>query len=186
VKQDEMVREYADKFAIPYVIVRPGYVYGPGNEPITARVGTDTFGVFLHLGGSNTIPFTYVDNCAEAIALAGLKKGIDGEVFNVVDDDLPSSRSFLRLYKREVRRFRSVYVPHVISYMLCGLWEHYSEWSKGQLPRAFNRARWHATWKKTSYSNVKLKSRLGWAPTVSTAEGLRRYFEACRERGHHA
>ena len=139
VKQDEMVREYGEKYAVPYVIVRPGYVYGPGNEPISGRVGTGTFGIFLHLGGSNTIPFTYVDNCAEAIVLAGLKLGVEGEVFNVVDDDLPTSRHFLRLYKRQVRGFRSVYVPHIISYMLCGMWERYSAWSEGQLPPAFNR-----------------------------------------------
>src|SRR3989441_230356 len=79
VKQDEVVIEYGKRYGIPYVIVRPGYVYGPGKEDITGRVGIDTFGIFLHLGGSNTIPFTYVENCAEAIVLAGLKKGIEGE-----------------------------------------------------------------------------------------------------------
>src|SRR5881409_1521735 len=105
VKQDEIVTDYGKRFGIPYVIVRPGYVYGPGHADITSRVGIGTFGVFLHLGGSNTIPFTYVDNCGEAIVLAGLKKGIEGEVFNVVDDDLPSSRRFVRLYKQNVRRF---------------------------------------------------------------------------------
>ena len=84
-------------------LVRPGSVYGAGNAEITGRVGIDTFGLFLHLGGSNTIPFTYVDNCAEAIVLAGLVKGVDGEAFNVVDDDLPSSRQFLRLYKKNVK-----------------------------------------------------------------------------------
>src|SRR5206468_7017915 len=95
VKQDEIVEEYGKKSGIPYVIVRPGVVYGPGNESIHGRVGIGTFGVFLHLGGSNTVPLTYVDNCAEAIVLAGLKPGVDGEVFNVVDDNLPSSRRFL-------------------------------------------------------------------------------------------
>jgi nucleoside-diphosphate-sugar epimerase len=184
-KQDEIVSEYGKRFGIPYVIVRPGYVYGPGNEAITGRVGIDTFGVFLHLGGSNTIPFTYVDNCAHAIALAGLVKGIDGEVFNVVDDDLPSSRQFLRLYKRNVKRFTSVYVPHMASFALCYLWEQYSTWSDGQLPPAFNRRRWHSVWKKTRYSNNKLKTRIGWTPRVPTAEGLKRYFEACRRRGEH-
>src|SRR5271157_2083937 len=180
VRQDEIVAEYAQKFGIPCVTVRPGHVYGPGNEAITGRVGISTFGVFLHLGGSNPIPFTYVDNCAEAIALAGLKRGIEGEVFNVVDDDLPSSRKFLRLYKRNVKRFKSIYVPHFLSYMLCSLWERYSSWSEGQLPPAFNRRRWHANWKKTHYSNEKLKTRVGWTPKVPTAEGFRRYFEACR------
>jgi nucleoside-diphosphate-sugar epimerase len=186
VKQDEIVVEYGNRFHIPYVIIRPGHVYGPGNEAISARVGIATFGRFLHLGGSNTIPFTYVDNCAEAIVLAGLRPGVDGEVFNVVDDDLPSSRHFLRLYKKNVVHFKSLYLPHFLSYIFCWFWERFSIWSKGQLPPAFNRKRWHAFWKGTRYSNQKLKERLGWAPRISMTEGLRRYFAACRERGAHA
>jgi nucleoside-diphosphate-sugar epimerase len=186
IKQEEIVAEYARRFAIPHVIVRPGYVYGRGNESITCRVGIGTFGLFLHLGGSNPIPFTYVDNCAHAIVLAGLKRGVNGEIFNIVDDDLPSSRHFLRLYKRHVGRFASIYVPHILSYALCVLWEKYSKWSEGQLPPVFNRRRWHAHWKKTRYSNDKLKMRLGWTPTVPMSEGLMRYFESCRTKGHHA
>jgi len=186
VKQDEIVSEYGKRFGVPYVIVRPGVVYGPGKKAITGRIGTDTFGIFLHLGGSNKIPFTYVDNCAEAIALAGLRSGVDGEVFNVVDDDLPSSRQFLRQYKRDVRKFKSIYIPHAVSYALCSLWERYSRWSQGQLPPAFNRGAWHSFWKKTRYSNDKLKERLNWAPRVSMADGLSRYFEACRNAGRDA
>jgi len=180
VKQDEIVAEYGKRYGIPFVIVRPGYVYGPGNLGISGRVGINLFGLFLHLGGANPIPFTYVDNCAEAIALAGLTRGVDGEVFNVVDDELPSSREFLRLYKRNVGRFTSLYIPHVFSYALCYLWERYSVWSKGQLEPVYNCKKWHAYWKKTRYSNQKVKGSLGWAPTVSMAEGLRRYFQACR------
>src|SRR6266850_2072352 len=182
VKQDEIVEEYGRNFRLPYVIVRPGYVFGPEKGDITGRVGIGTFGVFLHLGGFNTIPFTYVDNCAEAIMLAGSKRGVDGEVFNVVDDNLPSSRQFLHLYKQNVKRFKSIYVPHAVSFLLCYLWEKYSTWSEGQLPPAFNRRKWHALWKQTRYSNNKLKGRLGWSPTVRMGEGLERYFRGCRER----
>lgn len=181
-EQDGIVTEYGRKAGLPYVIVRPGQVYGAGNEGITGRVGIGTFGIFLHLGGSNRIPFTYVDNCAEAIVLAGLKKGVDGETFNVVDDDLPSSRQFLRLYKRNVKSFQSIYVPHFLSYALCCLWEKYSSWSEEQLPPAFNRRRWHAYWRGSRYSNEKLKKRLGWSPKVRTEDGLRRFFESCRDR----
>jgi nucleoside-diphosphate-sugar epimerase len=186
VRQDQFVAAYCDHAGIPYVIVRPGYVYGPGKTAITGRVGIDTFGFFLHLGGSNLIPFTYVDNCAEAIMLAGLRKESDGQVFNVVDDALPSSRQFLRQYKRQVKRFRSVYLPHALSYLLCYAWERYSAWSEGQLPPAFNRIKWRVFWKKTRYSNEKLKGLLGWTPKVSIADGLSRYFEACRSGGSNA
>jgi nucleoside-diphosphate-sugar epimerase len=186
VKQDEIVQEYGRRFGIPYVIVRPGYVYGPGKHAISGRVGLDTFGVFLHLGGSNAVPLTFVDNCAQAIMLAGLTKGIDGRVFNVVDDDLPSSRRFLALYKQNVRRFTSVYLPHAVSYACCWLWESYARWSEDQLPPVFNRRGWHAYWKKTRYTNDKLKTELGWRPHVSTSEGLSRYFQSCREGGRYA
>jgi nucleoside-diphosphate-sugar epimerase len=179
-KQDEVVGEYGRQYGVPYVTIRPGAVYGPGNLAITGRVGIGTFGLFLHLGGSNPIPLTYVDNCADAIALAALQQGIDGEAYNVVDDDLPSSRQFLRLYKQNVRRFRSLYVPKVVSYGLCYLWERYAAWSKDQIPPVFNRSRWGSFWKKTHYSNAKLKTQLGWRPVVSTEEGLKRYFKACR------
>jgi len=186
VKQEQIVTEYGKNRGIPYVLVRPGSVYGAGTSEITGRVGIKTFGPFLHLGGSNTIPFTHVDNCAEAIVLAGLVKGVDGEAFNVVDDDLPSSRQFLRFYKKNAKQFKSIYVPHAISYVLCALWEKYSQWSEGQLPPVFNRRRWHVDWKKTRYSNEKLKTKLGWMPRVTTAEGLRRYAEACRRGRRHA
>jgi len=185
-KQDAILMDYWKAHRIPYVIVRPGYVYGPGAETISNRVGINTFGVFLHLGGSNTVPLTYVDNCAEAIVLAGLTPGVDGEIFNVVDDDLPSSRHFLRLYKQNVKPFMSIYVPHFASYILCCLWEKYSHWSEGQLPPTFNWRGWHAYWKRTHYSNAKAKERLGWTPPVPTAEALTRYFASCREKIVHA
>lgn len=186
VKQEELLREYGRNWRLPYVVVRPGSVYGEGKSEITGRVGLGTFGIFLHLGGSNPIPFTYVDNCAEAIVVAGLVPGVEGEVFNVVDDDVPSSRQFLRLHKRNVGRFHSIYLPHCVSYALCYLWEKYSHWSEGQLPPVFNRNRWHAYWKKTRYSNRKLKSKLGWTPVVSTSEALKRHFAACRQDARHA
>lgn len=178
VKQDEIVTEYAKKYNIPYVIVRPGAVYGPGARgSIHSRVGIGTFGIFLHIGGPNKIPLTYIDNCAEAIVLAGVKKGVDGEVFNIVDDDLPTSRRFLSMYKKNVKYFKSIYVPYRIFYVFCYLWEKYSRWSEGQLPPAFNRRKCAAEWKGNRYSNKKLKDLLEWRPKVSSDEGLKRHFE---------
>lgn len=180
-KQDELVIEYAKKSGIPYVILRPGAVFGPGARQLTARVGIATFGIFLHLGGSNCIPFTYVDNCADAIVLAGLKLGVDGEVFNVVDDDLPSSRQFLKMFKKKGKRVRSIYVPYWAFYGLCWAWESCSKLSKGKFPPSFNRRRCSTYWKGNRYSNQKLKDRLGWKPMVPFSEASRRYFEYVKE-----
>lgn len=181
VKQDALVIDYSRRNKIPFVLVRPGVVYGPGKTAIPGRVGIGGPGFFLHLGGSSRIPLTFVDNCADAIVLAGLKPGIEGETFNVVDDDAITSREFLRNYKNHVRGIRSIYLPKSLSYFLCFLWERYSHWSQYQLPPVFTRREWRAYWKGFDYSNEKIKNRLGWQPAISRDEGLRQYFTSCRE-----
>ena len=181
-KQEEIVTEYAAKYSLPYVVLRPGAVYGPGVSQLTGRVGLGTFGIFLHLGGGNRIPFTYVENCADAIVLAGLTKGVDGQVFNVVDDDLPSSRVFLRGYRKRVWPLKYVPVPYGLFYLFCWFWEWHCRWSQQQLPSAFNRRKCEAYWKGNRYSNRKLKELLGWSPRVGFEEGLRAYFEYLRDQ----
>lgn len=174
-KQDELVRQYARNKCLPYVIARPGVTFGPGKPRVLGRVGIDTFGIFLHLGHGNRIPLTYVDNCADAIVLAGLVKGVESEEFIIVDDNLPTSREFLRRYKK-VHPFLSVPVPYPVFYMFCFLWEKYSAWSHGQLPPIFNRKTCAAYYKGNIYSNEKAKKRLRWRPRISMTDALSRSF----------
>jgi len=184
-KQEELVQEYSNRYKLPYVIVRPGAVFGPGKYDVTGRIGINTFGLFIHLGASNHLPLTFVDNCAEAIVLAGLRPAIDGEVLNVIDDELLTSRQFLRAYKR-VQRFRSIAIPYFLAYAMCCLWEKYSKWSKGQLPPVFNRRRCAAEWKGNRYSNQKLHELLGWEPRVDMKDAMASFlsqFESNSNRG---
>ena len=183
VKQDELVMEYSRKHGISYVILRPGAVFGPGKNAITGRVGIDTFGIYFHMGGNNRIPLVYVDNCADAIVFAALKKGVDQEIFNVVDDDLPRSCDFLKQYKQHVKNFRSIDIHYQLSHMMCWIWEKYSKWSEGQLPPAFNTSRWAANWKGHRYTNEKLKRMTGWQPQIPMDEALKRYFDFSKRAG---
>jgi nucleoside-diphosphate-sugar epimerase len=124
------------------------------------------------VGGSNLLPLTFVDNCAEAIVLAGLMPGVDGEIFNVVDDELLTSRQFLKAYRKRVKPFLSIQVPYSLAYGLCLLWERYSRQSYGQLPPAFNRRRCAAEWKRNRFSNQKIRERLSWKPRVGVEKAM--------------
>ena len=170
-KQEKLVKEYGEKYKLPYVILRPGYVFGPGKAELNGRVGVNTFGFFIQVTGSKLLPLTFVDNCAEAIVLAGLRPGVEGEVFNVVDDELLTGNQFLKRFK-EVKPFRSVRIPYPVAYATSSLWEKYSRWSKNQLPPVFNRRRCAAEWKGMRYSNQKLKERLGWKPRVPMSRAM--------------
>src|SRR6059058_5485616 len=61
-KQEELVKEYGRKSKLPYVIVRPGYVFGPGKRELNSRVGIGSFGLLIQIGGSNPLPLTFLDN----------------------------------------------------------------------------------------------------------------------------
>jgi nucleoside-diphosphate-sugar epimerase len=171
-KQEELVKEYGEKRGLPYVIVRPGVVFGPGKAELNGRIGIGTFGFFIQVRGSNVLPLTFVDNCAEAIGLAGIKAGVDGEIFNIVDDESLTGRQFLQAYKKCVRPFFSVRIPYFLAYGLSSLWEKYSKRSKNQLPPVFNRRRCAAEWKANRYSNQKVHDRLGWKPRVNMKDAM--------------
>jgi nucleoside-diphosphate-sugar epimerase len=184
-KQEQLIREYGTERKLPYVIIRPGAVFGPGKRDLSGRVGIDTFGFFIHLGGSNRLPLTFVDNCAEAIVLAGLKRDVNGETFNVVDDEFLTSKQFLQAYKKNVKSLFSVRVPYFLAYGMCLLWEKYSKWSKGQLPPAFNRRRCAADWKGNRYSNEKLRQRLGWEPRVNMEKAMASFLGQFESDSNH-
>ena len=169
---------YGTERAIPYTILRPGVVFGPGRTgSILGRCGVDTFGFFMHVTGRYPVPLTYVDNCAEAIVMTGLADGVNAEVFNVVDDSLPSSAALVRIVKQQLGRFFSVRVPYRLFFLFCRAWEGYAAWSQNQLPPVFNRKMCAAYHKGNRYSNDKLKQMVGWAPAVPMEEALARYFQ---------
>lgn len=180
-EQDLLVIRLGKERQLPYVILRPGTIYGPGaRERITSRVGIDTFGIFLHLGGGNELPLTYVENCGEAVVLAGLTANVEGEVFNIVDDFRPSSRWFLRWYRRHIRRFAYISIPRPLVQRLCALWEDQAWRRQFQLPPVYNRARAALLWGGHRYTNQKAKNLLGWQPRVGPEVALRQYAEYWR------
>jgi len=174
-QQEKIVRDFGKKQNLPFVILRPGAVYGPGKPDLSGRVGINTFGFFIHLGGSNELPLTFVDNCAEAIVLAALTPGVDGETFNVVDDETMTSRDFLAA-RKSAKPFFSVWIPYPLAYLGSVLWENYSKKSGGQLPPVFNRRRCAAEWQGNRYTNKKLHDRLGWKQKVTLANALKSFL----------
>ncbi len=181
-RQELLCRELAASKGIDLVVVRPGVVYGPGGVAISSRVGLELFGVFLLLGGRNILPLSYVENCAEAIVVAGRSPAAAASVFNIHDDDLPTCREYLAAYSSQVRRLRSAPLPYPALMLLSRAVERYHRWSHGQLPAVFTPYKTAASWGGNRFDNARLKS-LGWRQLVSTAEGMRRTFAWLKQHG---
>ncbi len=84
---EALVLEYHRQGLIPVTIVRPGDVYGPGDRVALLRLATLLEkGRMAHIGGGKKLgAFTYVENLADGLILAGTSDSAVGETYVITD-----------------------------------------------------------------------------------------------------
>jgi len=164
--QEEAAWRVASEQTLPLVVIRPGVIYGDERGLLSDRVGLRIGKWLLRMGGRRPLPLTYVENCAAAIVRASLAEGIDGEVFNIVDDPLPTGSELLRWLKARGTGPRVIPVPQWMVGWLGWFNERYSDWTDNQIPRVLTRHRVNAVWKPLRFSNDRARQRLDWIPVV--------------------
>ena len=164
---------------LPLVVVRPGFVFGPGRTMFSGRVGLRVGPLTVRMGGgARLVPCTYVDNCASAIADGVAAPSADGHAFNIVDDQLPTARDMFSAYRHSVGPVPAVTVPQWAIPAVAGAYEWCCRRSHGQFPPVLTRYRSAAQWKPLRFSNERAKRVLGWRPAVPFADALDRTLRA--------
>jgi nucleoside-diphosphate-sugar epimerase len=178
-RQEQLFWEHQQRTGFELVVLRPGVIYGPGGSAFSNRVGLQIGPIFAFLGGGNLLPLSHVVNCAEAIVVAGTHPDAAGQIFNVHDDDLPTAAEYLRQYKRQVRKIRSIRLPYFATWTLASLLEMYYRRSQGQLPAILTRYKVATAWAGNKFDNAKLHS-AGWRQLISTSDGMAETFRSFR------
>ena len=173
--QESLFRRLPRENGYELVVLRPGVIYGQGGQEFSPRMGLKIGGWLWRFGRNNVLPLTYVQNCAEAVVIAGLESEATG-CYNVIDDDLPTATEYLNEYRRRVRDIRSIWIPWWFTKCLSRAIETYSNFSHEQLPPALTPYKSAVLWRGSRFDNRKLKN-LGWRPIIPTAEALRMTFE---------
>ena len=92
------------------------------------------------------------------------RPGVEGEIFNVVDDELPTGRQFLESYKKRCRALRSFAFLIRSRMRSASYGRNTPNGQRTRFPLSFNRRRCAAEWKGNGYSNRKLRQSTGWEP----------------------
>lgn len=173
--QERMVIEACSSAGTPFVVLRPGAIYGPGKDwDFGAAVASGRCSFIF----SPRAPFrlTYVENCADAIVRALEAPMAVGRVLNIVDDDLPSHAAFFRMCRKAgAETGRAIPVPWLL---LAAAGKAVAVADKvffkgAKLPEVLAYRRQQARWKPLRYSNEEAKRALDWAPKVAWRDAVR-------------
>ncbi|MEM9656670.1 MAG: NAD-dependent epimerase/dehydratase family protein, partial [Actinomycetota bacterium] len=179
--QEELYRDFNSRPTTRSVILRPGMIYGRDNL-WHALLGAELGPVFLRVGRNATLPLTYVENCAEAIVLAAERllepdSPVDGEIINLVDDNLPTQQDYADLVSTVIDPPRSIPVPWPLLRTAAGLVKavntHLLD-GRAKFPGIAVPDRLHARFKPLRYTNRKAKELLGWEPRYGLDEAVAR------------
>ncbi len=175
--QERLFREQAEQGRIDLVVIRPGVLYGHGNpnRGVPSRVGILVGNLLFVFGGRQALPLSHVANCAEAVVLAGRSPQALGHSYNVIDDDLPTAKEYLRQHKKTVKKITSVHFPFPATMLLSQIVEKYHAKTNGQFPAVLTPYETRAMWKGHRFDNQSIK-KLGWKQIVPTEEAMRQTF----------
>jgi nucleoside-diphosphate-sugar epimerase len=170
------------------VIVRPDQIFGPGDSlhfgHTAARLRR---GRGIVVGrGDNATPLVYVDNIVDGLLLALDGVGIDGEIFNITNDDRITQREYLGAIAREIgAEPPRLHVPYAALAAAAYAAEGLARARKSSERPVITRLGVAFTAGDVRTSISKAQAKLGYVSRVPLREGIRRtasWWHATTER----
>lgn len=178
IRGEQVLHEVGGQTGIPYVIVRPGMVYGPRSRGWTGRLARWAKSGRMPIidGGRGSAYPIYIDNLADLLILCAVHPDAEGQVFNAVDDGPVSLGTFLEGHMRMVPTRRAIRLPGWFLGLAAAVIDPFT-------PGLSYRYVVNQVRGRGQVSNKKAKNLLNWKPRVSLDEGLRRSEAWLRDEG---
>ncbi len=180
-----LAEQYARQFAhagLPVIIVRPEFVYGPGDTHVLGLFQAIQRGVFFYIGnGLNTCHPTYIDDTVDGL-LCCLHNGRPAETYHITG---PRALTFRELAETiavalDVRppRWR---VPVRLAWGGAALLEAVGKLVKRSVPLSRTGVAFFSEYRHST--STKAADELGFVPQVDLEEGVGRTVAWYREKG---
>jgi nucleoside-diphosphate-sugar epimerase len=174
-EQERLVRDAGR--GLRWTVVRPGLIFGRDRTWFYQLGLRLSRRVWLSLAGAGTLPLTWVDNCAAAVAAALDAPQSEGRTINIVDDDLPARSWYMRrVAQHEPSPPTVLDLPWpVLSATAQTAWFGTHGIFRDRLspPGMLHPAVLAARCKPLRYDNALAHRLLGWTPEVSIEDALR-------------
>ena len=156
-------------------IVRPGWIYGPGDMASFRRLaGMIENGRMWMVGsGSNHVPLIYVGDVAEA-AIRASEVGADGRAYLLVNDERVSQRQFLSAIAAElgVPEPRK-HIPYRVALSVAAAAELAALLARSSMPPPVMRYGLQLLGGENRFDITRARDELGFSPQIGFVEGVK-------------
>jgi nucleoside-diphosphate-sugar epimerase len=179
---EETLREVAAEHRMPYTIIRPGQIYGPGSGMWTgklfrlARIRPTPW-----VGNGNGFVFPiYIDDVVDLMLAAAEHPDAVGEAFNCTPDPSPTWREFLGAYSKLAGHESWLGIPPVLVSPFAAMVGKLAK-PQTQFKELPNMLR--LTQGRVTYTMTKARELLDWQPKVDLKTGIQNCAPWLREKG---
>jgi nucleoside-diphosphate-sugar epimerase len=180
IEAEKLVLDYHRKFGLPVTVLRPGFIYGPGDRLFLPAVIQNLRDgkVVLIDQGKKLLNLTYIGNLLEAIDLALRKDEATGEVFNITDgEEVTKKRFFWTIADRMdlARPARSI--PFFMARCVCDLGTFFYRLFRIRRPPPLTRMKLRFAGQNQWFDVSKAESRLGYRHSFRFEEGIQKALQ---------
>jgi nucleoside-diphosphate-sugar epimerase len=167
---DRHVREHG----LPAVVLRPGFIYGPGDRHALPRlIEKIESGKMKFLGrGDRLLNNTSVDNLCDAILLTIERPDVIGETFNIRDERLVTREEFVGAIADYLGKPRPRHLPEWLGRLIVRPIEGIARIRGQETPPLLTRAQIKFLTLNLDFSIAKAKRMLGYRPRVDFRDGI--------------
>jgi nucleoside-diphosphate-sugar epimerase len=174
---ERLLRRMIRDEGAPVTIVRPGWIYGPGDEASFRRIArlVETGRMVVLGGGENRLPLIYARDAAMGVLLAGEAEQAVGRSYLLVNDEPVTQRDFIEAVAAQLgvpaptRR-----IPYELGMALGALAESLGRMTRRQQPPPVMRYGLQLLGGDNRFRISRARQELGFAPTVNLTAGVRR------------
>ncbi|MEW6472158.1 MAG: NAD-dependent epimerase/dehydratase family protein [Actinomycetota bacterium] len=183
---DRMVQVYAGRVGPEVVILRPGFVYGPGDRRFLPKLlDALTRRQFVYIGdGRKLLNISYVDDVAQGMLLAATVPAAAARTYNLTDGTETTLRDFVEFLCHQLgipaptRR-----IPPPVAWAACHGAEALARARRAQEAPRLSRGRMRFLYYNQHYSGAKAQRELGYRPRFTYREGIPPTLVWYREQG---
>jgi nucleoside-diphosphate-sugar epimerase len=170
-----VLNRYIREHQFPATIIRPGFIYGPGDRHVVPRIIERlSAGQMKLIGdGKKLLNNTYAGNLVDGIMLALEKDAAIGETFNIRDGRLVTREEFVGTIARYMDLPMPKKVPEWLARSAVGFIEGFARLRGATSAPLLTNARIKFLTLNLDFSIAKAKEKLGYDPQVDFADGMK-------------